>query len=98
MDLSREPGPSKVLPTVPPAVPHKRGRSRLEEIEARGFIRIGYLRDLLPWAFVNAEQRLVGFDVEMAHLLARDLGVRIEFVKTSGTKWPPRSATGSATS
>ncbi|MBW2271304.1 MAG: cation:dicarboxylase symporter family transporter [Deltaproteobacteria bacterium] len=81
MDLSREPGPSKLLPTVPPAVPHEPGHSRLEEIEARGFIRIGYLRDLLPWAFVNAEQRLVGFDVEMAHLLARDLGVRIEFVK-----------------
>ena len=34
MDLSREPGPSKVLPTVPPAVPHEPGRSRLEEIDA----------------------------------------------------------------
>ena len=34
----------------------------------------------LPFAYVNGKGDLVGFDIEMAHLLARDLGVRLAFV------------------
>jgi ABC-type amino acid transport substrate-binding protein len=30
---------------------------------------------------LNGERQLVGFDVEMAQLLARDLGVKVEFVE-----------------
>jgi len=38
------------------------------------------MTDRLPFVFLNREGTLVGFDVEMAHHLARDLGVRVEFV------------------
>ncbi|MCK5354109.1 MAG: amino acid ABC transporter substrate-binding protein [Methyloprofundus sp.] len=34
----------------------------------------------LPFGFFNAAGDLVGFDVEMAHILAKDLGVTLEFV------------------
>jgi len=81
MDLSLPSVPSKVLTSLPAPLPHTPGSSRLGEIEARGFLRVGYLRDALPWAFINDAGRLVGFDIEMAHQLANDLGVSIEFVR-----------------
>jgi Na+/H+-dicarboxylate symporter/ABC-type amino acid transport substrate-binding protein len=63
-----------------PAPPVARGASLLEDIRARGSLRIGYLRDSLPFAFFNARDDLVGFDVELAHRLATDLKVTPEFV------------------
>jgi Na+/H+-dicarboxylate symporter len=54
---------------------------RLGEIQERGSLRVGYLRDNLPFAFVNAAGNLVGFGIEMAHALARDREVRIDFVR-----------------
>ena len=53
----------------------------LTRINNRGFIRIGYFRDDLPYAFHNNEGKLVGFDIELLNLLADDLGVSIEFVR-----------------
>ena len=44
-------------------------------------IRVGYFEDSLPHAFGNTRGALVGFDVEMALQLARDLHVNAEFVK-----------------
>jgi len=52
----------------------------LSRIEKRGFLRVGYFRDDLPYAFHNYEGKLVGFDIEILNLLADDLGVNIEFV------------------
>jgi len=53
----------------------------LTRIKQRGFIRVGYFRDDLPYAFHNHKGKLVGFDIEIINLLADDLGVTIEFVK-----------------
>jgi proton glutamate symport protein len=52
----------------------------LDRIRARGALRVGYLADSLPYAFLNARGDLVGFDVEMAYQLASDLGLRLELV------------------
>jgi ABC-type amino acid transport substrate-binding protein len=54
---------------------------RLREIRARGVLRVGYFSDAVPWAFVNAEGKLVGYDVEAAHRLAAQLGVTLEFLQ-----------------
>ena len=43
-------------------------------------LRVGYLPDALPFAFVNQAGDLVGFDIELAHDLARELGVTLAFV------------------
>ncbi len=51
----------------------------LQRVRERGVLRVGYMPDRLPWAFRNADGTLVGFDVEMAHVLARELGVSLEF-------------------
>ncbi|UCE89596.1 MAG: cation:dicarboxylase symporter family transporter, partial [Pseudomonadota bacterium] len=52
----------------------------LDAIRERGVLRVGYVRDALPYSFFNTNDELVGFDVEMAQLLATDIGVQLEFV------------------
>jgi Na+/H+-dicarboxylate symporter len=52
--------------------------SVLDRVRARQMLRVGYFDDSLPYAFVNSAHQLVGFDVEMAYQLARDLGVGLE--------------------
>lgn len=55
--------------------------SLLERIAKRGTLRVGVFADRLPFVFVNRDGHLVGFDVEMAQLLARDLDVKVEFIE-----------------
>jgi ABC-type amino acid transport substrate-binding protein len=49
---------------------------------------------MLPFAFQNDAGKLVGFDVELMHHLARDLGVRLEFVKLETGDLAPMLASG----
>ncbi len=75
---------SLLLPTAPAtendsAVPRGSGPA-LDRIRATGTVRVGWTRDRLPLVFRNQASELVGFDVEMAHALARDLGVKLELV------------------
>ena len=66
-------------PPPPPEPPTPRG-SRLAEVFESGRLRVGVAEDSVPWAYVNAKGEVVGFDAEMAHSLALQLGVRLEFV------------------
>ena len=73
--------PAEILPeALPNPVPLEPSQSRLERIRERGVVRVGFRPDDLPFSFFNAKDELVGLDIEMAHRLAGDLGVRIEFV------------------
>jgi Na+/H+-dicarboxylate symporter/ABC-type amino acid transport substrate-binding protein len=54
--------------------------ARLDMIRQRGVLTVGYLLDSLPYAFFNAAGDLVGLDVELAHRLAAELNVSLEFV------------------
>ena len=49
-------------------------------------LRVGYIEDNRPFSFFNAQGDLVGLDVEMAHILARSLGVGLEFVPVDRSK------------
>jgi Na+/H+-dicarboxylate symporter len=60
--------------------------SRLAQIRKRGVIRVGYYSDSLPYAFHNSKGKLVGFDVEMANQLAKELNISIEFVRIERSK------------
>jgi ABC-type amino acid transport substrate-binding protein len=55
--------------------------SVLDSIKRRGVLRVGVLADRLPFVFFARNGSLVGFDVEMAHELARNLGVKLTFVE-----------------
>jgi Na+/H+-dicarboxylate symporter/uncharacterized short protein YbdD (DUF466 family) len=58
-------------------IPHT---ARLGVVRERGSLRVGYFKDSLPFAFQNAAGTMVGFDIEMAHILAKELKVDLEFV------------------
>jgi Na+/H+-dicarboxylate symporter len=81
MQKIADPAPIMILDeVVPNPKPLRDGQSRLNRIPERGAIRVGYLTDNLPFSFVNAEDEVVGFDIEMAHRLAIDLDVTLELV------------------
>lgn len=81
MQLMGTPVPHTIIrEAAPNPEPVQQGESRLDRINRRGIVRVGVDPDSLPFAFFNASGDLVGFDVDMAHELARDLGVEIEFV------------------
>jgi ABC-type amino acid transport substrate-binding protein len=81
MDLLKEAAPLKVYESAyPPAEDLLPGVGRLDRIFERGTVRVGYFRDALPFAFRNADGRMVGLDIEMAHQLARDMNVSLELV------------------
>jgi ABC-type amino acid transport substrate-binding protein len=65
---------------TPNPVPLREGQSRIDRARSRGAIRVGFVADNLPFTFVNAAGDLVGFEIEMAHQLAADLGVTLELV------------------
>jgi Na+/H+-dicarboxylate symporter/ABC-type amino acid transport substrate-binding protein len=66
------------LPEVEPQVGEM---TRLELTERRGTLRVGYLANSLPFAFRNEAGEVVGFDIELAHHLASDLGLKLELVR-----------------
>ena len=70
-----------VLPSLEaaPMRAHSEGLSVLQAVQERGILRVGYIDGAMPYTFVNGRGELVGFDAEMAHLLAAELGVRLEF-------------------
>ena len=66
----------------------------LDRIKQRGFIRVGYFRDDLPYSFHNHKGKLVGFDIEIMNQLAIDLNVEIEFVRIFHHQAKPLLASG----
>jgi ABC-type amino acid transport substrate-binding protein len=78
MHLKRQTAPATVH-RVPIAAAPERG-AILTLIARRSALRVGYMRDSLPYAFFNAADELVGLDVEMAYHLAAELNVPLEFV------------------
>lgn len=87
MQLLDLPVESKVFETpIPNPEPLRPGESLLDRIRRRGVLRIGYNEDNVPFSFTNERRTLVGYDVDMAHAFARDLGVTIEFVRFDRAK------------
>ena len=56
--------------------------SVVETIETRGALRVG-MSIFVPWAMRDWNGALIGFEIDVARKLARDMGVGIEFVPTS---------------
>jgi Na+/H+-dicarboxylate symporter len=57
-----------------------RGENTLSRIKRRGKVRVGFYPEAMPFTFYNKDSALVGMGIDMAHLLASDLEVSIEFV------------------
>jgi Na+/H+-dicarboxylate symporter/ABC-type amino acid transport substrate-binding protein len=88
MHLLHDTVPAIVHKKPPPApvTPDSEGKSKRQSIRERGFMRVGYIPDNLPFSFFNVDGDLVGFDVDMAHILAEEVGVTLEFVPVTRNK------------
>lgn len=67
--------------------------SLLEQILKRGVIRVG-MSTFVPWAMRDKEGNLIGFEVDVANRLAKDMGVNIEFIPTKWSGIIPALLTG----
>lgn len=59
-------------------------QNTLERVQAAGELRIGLEGTFPPYSFHDASGKLVGIEVEIAELIAADLGVKPVFIET---KW-----------
>jgi Na+/H+-dicarboxylate symporter/ABC-type amino acid transport substrate-binding protein len=93
----------QLLVTRDPAVEYRRSADvpaeantapALDRIRFRGSVRVGYLPDSLPFVYENAAGRLVGYDVEMAHVLASELGVTLALVPVERERLVERLESG----
>jgi ABC-type amino acid transport substrate-binding protein len=63
---------------MPDVTPADRG-DRIQHIQRRGELRVGYRPKNLPCTYLGQQGQVIGFDADMAHNLAQDLGVRLVF-------------------
>jgi len=68
------PAPSPAKETVAPRV----NVDTLAEIKMSGKLRVG-VSEIVPWAMHDKDGKMVGFSIDVARKLARDLGVDVEF-------------------
>ncbi|AKE61889.1 amino acid ABC transporter [Citrobacter amalonaticus Y19] len=68
----------------------------LEEIQKRGEIRVATDLSIPPSGMLDAAMKPVGSDVETAELLAKDWGVKLKFIETTGPTRIPNLQTGKA--
>ncbi len=56
--------------------------SAIEQIMKRGVLRVG-MDIFQPWAMKDKNGKLIGFEIDVATRLAKDMGVKVEFVPTA---------------
>jgi len=68
------------------AQPQQAPASRLDEILAKGTVRVGTTGDYRPFTYLDKDtNKFEGLDIDLAENLGKAMGVKVEFVKTS---WP----------
>ena len=81
MNLLQNPAPYRLYREIPADPKDKRrGESPLERIRRTDTLRVGYQPDNVPFSYFNTLGELVGFDIDMAHQLAKDFGWKLEFM------------------
>jgi polar amino acid transport system substrate-binding protein len=67
--------------------------SMLEQVMQRGALRVG-MSTFVPWAMKDKNGELVGFEIDVARRLAKDMDVKVEFVPTKWAGIIPALLTG----
>ena len=68
-------------------------QSTVEKIMKRGVIKVG-MDVFVPWAMKDKKGNFVGFEIDVARQMAKDLGVAVEFVPTKWAGIIPALLTG----
>jgi len=67
--------------------------STIESIKKRGVLKVG-MDIFQPWAMKDKNGKLIGFEIDVATRLAKDMGVKIEFIPTAWSGIIPALLTG----
>ncbi|OIS92886.1 transporter substrate-binding domain-containing protein [Brucella cytisi] len=65
-----------------------------EEIKAKGVAVIGVQMDQFPWGFIDENGKNGGFDIDVANLIAGELGVEVKFERVTGQNRIPLLTNG----
>lgn len=68
----------------------------LDDIAKSGTIKIGIFEDFPPFASMGSDMAIQGYDVDMANLIAKNLGVKAELVGITGQNRIPYLSEGKA--
>jgi len=66
----------------------------LDDVRAKGTLRVAVPQDSPPFGSVGTSMQLQGYDVDLANLLAKDLGVSLQLVPVSSSNRLPYLQTG----
>lgn len=94
MYLLQQPVETTVALTRSPPADTSDAPSPLEDIKRRQVMRVCYLPAAMPFAFFNQRGELVGYDIDLANRLAREIGVRLAFVPAARADLPVELASG----
>lgn len=67
--------------------------STIEQVVRRGVIRVG-MSTFVPWAMKDKTGKWIGFEIDVASRLAKDMGVKIQFIPTKWAGIIPALLTG----
>ena len=96
MQLLQDPAPYRLFHDIADKKidPGLQNLTPIERIQKTRTIRVGYERNRLPFSYFNTVGELVGFDIDMAHMLARDFEFNIEFLPINHERMADQLATG----
>ncbi len=60
------------------------GAETIDQVKEKGELTIGMLVDFPPYGIMNTENKPDGYDADVAKLLAKDLGVKVNIVPVTG--------------
>ena len=66
----------------------------LEAVKSAGKLRVGVQAANMPWGFADASGDTVGYDIDVATLLAKEIGVELELVPVTGQSRVAQLITG----
>ncbi len=66
----------------------------LEDIAKAGRIKVGIFEDFPPFASLGSDMAIQGYDVEMAQIIAKNLGVEVDLVGITGQNRIPYLSEG----
>ena len=67
--------------------------STIEQVMKRGILRVG-MSTFVPWAMKDKTGKLIGFEIDVAQQLGKDMGVTVEFIPTKWAGIIPALLTG----
>ncbi len=83
-------GTARAAQAPPPA---QAGGAMIEQAARRGVLRVG-MSTFVPWAMQDKAGNFIGFEIDVATRLARDMGVKPEFIPTKWSGIIPALLTG----